>query len=134
LDPAAVLAVVKRATDDIKGGGKSLLTTGVVNAGARVHIEGETPNKLALSINSGKRLVELCTFSAQASTEGGKTRLRVGGLERYKTNQSRFMLIPVGPRMILGYDPYRRFLGAVAAGLREQDTSAEVSIAAPAET
>jgi hypothetical protein len=129
LEPAAVLAVVKQATSGVKGGGLSLLTSGIANVGAQVHVEREEPERLALSITSGKRIVELCTFSAQVSANGGRTRLRVGGLESYKTSQSAF---PPGPKSIMGYDLYRRFLDAVAAGLRASDGSAEVTIAGPA--
>jgi hypothetical protein len=132
LDPAASLALVKQAAEQVKGGGKSLLTSGVANVGATIHVEGEDAESLALSITSGKRLVELCTFSAQATPSNGTTSLRVGGLDRYKTVQSRlFHLIPTGPKRILGYDPYRRFLDTVRAALAVADPSATVAVGTP---
>lgn len=66
LDPATVLATVKTAAAGVKGGGASLLTTGLQNLGAQVNVENERDSHLALSVTSGKRLVELCTFSAVA--------------------------------------------------------------------
>jgi hypothetical protein len=105
-----------------------LLTSGIANVGAKVHVESEQPDRLSLSITSGKRIVELCTFSAQVSASGDGTRLRVGGLERYKTSQSAF---PPGPKAIMGYDLYRRFLDAVAEGLRASDGRAQITIAGP---
>jgi hypothetical protein len=132
LNPADVLAAVKQATDDAKGGGGSLLTSGIVNAAAQVHVEKELPDGLAMSITSGKRLVELCTFSAFAEAKDGTTSLRVGGLETYKTSQTRVLgVIPAGPAAIPGFSLYKRFLGEVEARLKANDPQATVSIAVP---
>lgn len=129
LDPADALDLVATAAGEVKGGGASLLTTGLVNVGAQVHVERRRDGHLALSITSGKRLVELCTFSARATPQNGKTSLQVGGLETYKTSQSKFLyLIPIGPKLIMGYDPYKRFLQGVATALRGKDPGAAVQI------
>lgn len=107
------LALVKAATGEAKGGGASLLTSGLTNAGAQVHVEQEKPERLSMSTTSGKRLVELCTFSATARQNGGKTELTVGGLETYKTKQETLLyLIPLGPKAIHGFSLYKRFLGS----------------------
>ncbi|MGH7666863.1 MAG: hypothetical protein ACREN1_06080 [Candidatus Dormibacteria bacterium] len=130
LPPPEISDVVRHATDSTKGGGKSLLTTGVANVGAHVHIEREDLNQLALSITSGRRLVELCSFSAKMTVHGAASSLRVGGLERYKTTQPKlFYVVPAGPKSIFGYDLYRRFLEAVSDGLQERDSGANVAIA-----
>jgi len=137
LSPPDVLNVVRQAAGAVKGGGASLLTSGLQNLGAQVNVERESPDRLALSITSGKRIFELCTFSARVagSSTDGKTRLHVGGLETYKTNQTRlYMLIPLGPKQIAGYDPYKRFLSAVASALSERDPSAQISIETPSAT
>jgi hypothetical protein len=132
LDPAAVLQIVQGATGEVKGGGASLLTSGLANLGAQVHVEATNGNTLRLSITSGKRLVELCTFSAEATASGGKTQLRVGGLDTYKTVQEKlFMLIPVGPKAINGIDIYKRYLHAVEQGLRKTDAKASIDISVP---
>jgi hypothetical protein len=133
LDPETALGIVKQAAGNVKGGGKSLLTSGIANLGAGIHVEAENPDQLALSITSGKRLVELCTFSAAVSTSDGRTTLRVGGLESYKTAQPRVAgFIPSGPKSILGYDPYRRYLDAINRELLAKDPSAQSTIAGPA--
>lgn len=130
LEPAAVLRAVKSATAQVKGGGASLLTTGLQNIGAQVNVERENGSTLALSITSGKRLIELCTFNVVARPAPTGTELTVGGLETYKTSQSTvFGFIPVGPKMIAGYAPYKSFLDAVAASLHGADTAAAVTIA-----
>jgi hypothetical protein len=132
LEPGEVLALLKRAADVVKGGGASLLTTGVQNLGAEVHIEQERPDGLRISITSGMRVVELCTFSAIVTAENGQTSLTVGGLETYKTSQPRlFYLIPVGPKSIAGFSPYKRFLDQVATELQTTDSAATVSIGTP---
>lgn len=137
LPPTAALDVVKKSTSRVKGGGASLLTSGLQNLGAQVHVEQEQPERLGLSINSGKRIVELCTFSARVTGPGadGKTVLTLGGLERYKTSQSRvFGIIPTGPKSIAGIAPYKQFLDVVAQELRSQDPSAKVTVAVPEAT
>jgi hypothetical protein len=124
------LEQVKLAAGQVKGGGASLLTTGIQNIGAQVNVERETAGRLVLSITSGRRLVELCTFSAVAGADGGVTRLKVGGLETYKTTQSTVIgFIPAGPKMIAGYAPYKRFLEQVAVALRAADPAVQVAIA-----
>ena len=134
LPPPDVLDAVRQAIGAVKGGGASLLTSGLQNLGAQVNVERESPNHLALSITSGKRIFELCTFSARvaATNTDGKTRLQIGGLETYKTNQTRlYMVIPLGPKRIAGYDPYKRFLDAVASVLNQRDPAAQISIETP---
>jgi hypothetical protein len=131
LNPAEALAAVKQATGQAKGGGASLLTSGVVNAGARVHIEKEFPDGLAMSITSGKRLVELCTFSALAEEKDGQTALQISGLETYKTSRSYLLGFIPGPASVPGFSLYKRFLDQVATQLRSQDPQATVSIAVP---
>ncbi|ROO90806.1 hypothetical protein EDD29_8545 [Actinocorallia herbida] len=133
VDPQEVLKLVKKASGKVKGGGASLLTTGLQNLGAEVHVEREARGRLEISINSGRRIFELCTFSATASataSDGGTvTRLRVGGLETYKTTQTKTLFIPTGPKMIAGMAPYKRFLEAIAADLRAVDPLARIAIA-----
>jgi hypothetical protein len=132
LEPAAVIELVKQATGSVKGGGASLLTSGAMNLGAEAHVEQETPTGLKLSITSGKRLVELCTFSAAVTQQDGQTVLRLGGLESYKTSQPRAVgFIPAGPKSIGGFSPYKRLLDQVAAELRARDSAATVTVGVP---
>jgi hypothetical protein len=128
-----VLGLVKQSTESAKGGGASLLTSGIANVGARVHVEVEGPAALGLSITSGKRVVELCSFTARvAPGEGGATVLTVGGLESYKTSQPRVLgFIPSGPKSILGYDLYKRYLDGLARAIQSADASAQVVVAVP---
>jgi hypothetical protein len=126
------LNLVRAAAGEVRGGGASLLTSGVQNLGAQIHIEVASASRLGMSITSGKRIVELCTFSAEAVEDGeGVTTLRVGGLETYRTNQPTYLFIPVGPKSIAGYDPYKRFLNHLAAELAKVDPQATVSVDTP---
>jgi hypothetical protein len=130
LSPAEALDAVKVATTHVKGGGASLLTTGLQNAGAQVNVERHSDSTMALSISSGRRLIELCTFSATTSAQDGGTTIRVGGLDTYRTTQSTVLgFIPVGPKMIAGMAPYKRFLDEVGEALRRADPAVRVSIA-----
>lgn len=132
LEPQQALDVVKAAAGEVQGGGLSLLTSGLQNLGSAVHIENESPGMLDLSINSGKRLVELCTFSATAHSQDCRTELKVGGLETYKTNQPKLLyVIPLSPKSIAGVSPYKRFLEGVREALMAADPSAAASITDP---
>ena len=129
LTPAEALEVVRESTGSVKGGGASLLTSGIQNVGAMVQVERENESRLGLSVTSGRRLVELCTFPAWAETKDGRTSLTVGGLETYKTTQATVLgFIPAGPKAIAGIDIYKRFLNAVSAGLKSRDPGASVQI------
>lgn len=81
-----------------------------------------------LLVTSGKRLVELRSFSAMTEEEAGEhTQLRLGGLATYKTSQPR-----VWDSFRLGEEhcwlqPYKRFLDQ--AELRATDSSASIMIA-----
>jgi hypothetical protein len=129
ITPGEALGAIRSAAAAVKGGGASMLTSGIANVGAQVHIEREQPNKLWLSIQSGKRLVELSTFTAEAQNADGRTTVRVGGLDSYKTVQSKFLgVVPTGPKAIHGIDLYKRYLTAVQNELLRLDPSAQVTI------
>lgn len=95
-----------------------------------MNLEGDTPTTLRTSITSGKKLVKLCTFSVRVSQDGsGRTNLRLGGLDNYRTQQQRLlMVIPAGPKPILGMAPYKRFLEVAAELISDADPSAELTI------
>jgi hypothetical protein len=84
-------------------------------------------------LTSGKRLVQLCTFSAAATTnDDGRTAIRIGGLETYGTQQQKLLFfIPAGPKMILGMDPYKRFLSVATAALQAADPTADLTVQQP---
>lgn len=136
--PSEVLDVVRQAAASVKtGSGMNALNFSVLNMRAQVNIERELPDRLALSITSFDRRVELCTFSARVLGSGtdGKTRLQVGGLETYKTTQQKlFYFIPVAPKSIWGYPLYKYFLDVVASVLSQRDPSAQISVETPSAT
>jgi hypothetical protein len=130
LSPDKVLALIKRAATSTKGGGASLLTTGIQNLGAQIHVEGEGESGLSLSLTSAKKISRLGSLTADVRRSGERTNVRVGGLQEYKTNQTAVLgFIPMGPKMIPGYDLYKRFLNAIADEIRGADPSADVTIA-----
>jgi hypothetical protein len=61
----------------------------------------------------------------------GVTNLRVGGLESYRTSQPTYLFIPVGPKSIAGFDPYKRLLNNIANALAKADPQATVSVQTP---
>ena len=130
LSPPDALDTVATAAARVKGGGASLLTTGLQNLGAQVNVEQRQPGRLALSITSGRRIVELCTFAATAATDdSGQTTVTVGGLDTYRTTQSTALgFIPVGPKMIAGMAPYKRLLEEIERRLRAADAEARATI------
>jgi hypothetical protein len=128
LQSTDALAAVEAAAAEVKGGGASLLTTGVTNLGAQVNVERRHADRLEFSITSGKRIVELMTMTARVTRSGERTTLTIS-IDSYKTQQSKFfMLIPAGPKQIHGMAPYKRFLEGVERTLRSRDPSASVAI------
>jgi hypothetical protein len=140
LSPDEALNVVREASGEVKGGGKGILTAGAVagigglaNVGSAVHVEESGQDSLGLSITSGKRLVELCTFKASCEQADDGTVLRVGGLTTFKATQSTALgFIPIGPKVVMGFDAYKRLLTAVEGGLKQRDPAATVTIGIPA--
>jgi hypothetical protein len=129
LDAGTVLQTIKATAVTVRGGGASLLTTGLQNLGAQINVEREEDGTLALSVTSGKRLFELCTFSAVTRNDQTRTQITIGGLETYKTTQSTVLgFIPIGPKMIAGYAPYKAFLNAVGAALATADADVAIQI------
>jgi hypothetical protein len=134
LDSPLLMDIAKGATVEVKGGGTSLLTSGVINAGAAVHIDREEEHVLGLAIASGRRLIELCRFSARvyAAKDGSCIVLVIGGLEAYKTSQPRVAgLIPSGPKSIPGFDLYKRYLTRVSEAVRTADAGATIHVGVP---
>jgi hypothetical protein len=128
LEPSAALALVRRTCDSFKGT-TSLRFVGALEAGAKVQVEQEHPDRLELSMSGSKGHMELCTFAATTTEADGQTLLQIGGLATYKTSQARLLyVIPFGPKRIYGFVPYEAFLQEVAAELRANDPSVEVSI------
>jgi hypothetical protein len=123
-------AIIREGSASVKGGGASLLTTGIWNIGAHITVVREKPGHLTMALTSGKKLVELCTFSADVvSVSEGLVRIRVGGLETYRTSQEKMLgFVPVGPKMIVGMAPYKKFLDAVMKRLIEADPRASLTI------
>lgn len=139
LAPNEALDVVREASAEVRGGGKGILTAGAVagigglaNVGSAVHVEESDPDSLGLSITSGKRLVELCTFKASCKHSDGTTILRVGGLKTFKSTQPTALgFIPIGPKVVMGFDAYKRLLVAVETVLKQRDPNATVTIGVP---
>lgn len=138
LSPSDVLNVVRQAAAAVKkGGGVNAMNFNLLNMKAQVNVERESADRLALSITSFDRRVELCTFSARVaiSSSDGRTRLQIGGLETYKTTQQKMLIfIPVAPKSIWGYPLYRHFLDVVASALSQSDPSVQVTVETPSAT
>lgn len=129
LSPQDIKVVIENVAASTRGGGASLLTTGLVNLGAQVQIEQEEPSALRMSLSSGKRLVELCTFDATWGAQGDRIEFKVGGLKRYKTTQQKlWYMIPVGPKQIHGMAPYKRFINGLRDELQKRDPSAQLVV------
>ncbi|TQS43441.1 hypothetical protein [Cryptosporangium phraense] len=129
LAPNAALEVVKGATARVKGGGSDVLFSGIQTLGAAFYVEREADGRLELSLNSGKRIIEICTFPATVTEKDGTTQLKVGGLTHYKTSQPTALgFIPVGPKSINGLGMYKRFLDEVSVALKSADGNARVAI------
>jgi hypothetical protein len=129
LEADDVLAIVAEAAGDVKGGGASLLTTGVRNFGAEVQVASRHAERLELVVTSTRGLVSLMTLTARTTRAEGRTSLTIS-IGTYKTQQSKFlMLVPTGPKYIHGMAPYKQFLETVERMLTARDPQVVVTIA-----
>lgn len=114
LDPARVADIAKAAAATVKNS---------IPGQPFVQFDSERPGLLSFSVrNFGGRGV-LMTFTTTITEAGGATtaQTRIGD---FKTTQSTFMFIPVGPKSLLGYGQYKRFATAFERELRVADASA----------
>lgn len=126
LNPAEALEIVKQAAEQVKEHGV------ISKAEVRVRVRAEQPGHLALMIGAKAGKKSMVTFTAEAESVEGGTAVRVGGLETYKTFQTKALgLIPSGPASILGFGLYKKFLREVASRLKSQDPTATVSVGVP---
>lgn len=129
LAPSEIFRLTKDLGAEVKGGGKSLVTTGLWNLGAHVEVVSEASDSQQLEIRSLKKKYTVAKFRARANVSDGKTSITVGGLDWYQTHQQKLLLfIPIGPKMIEGMDPYHRFIDALGSAIRSQDPSAQITI------
>ncbi|MEJ2887896.1 hypothetical protein [Actinomycetospora aeridis] len=119
LPPEAVLDAVRRVTA-VRG-------NWFVVFDDTVEIEGEQPGVVALHVGGH------CHFRARVESRGGRTVLRVGGMDRYLQSRSWYGFIPVGPAHVQGFWMYKLFLQTVAAELARLDPRARLSIAGPSQ-
>lgn len=125
-----VAALVRDLCVEVKGGGKSLLTTGVWNVGANLVVQG-SGRSFMVSIQSGGILKgnELCRFPVKVHERATGSEVVIGGLAKYRTHQLKvFYVAPISPKRIEGFDPYRRFLDVVAAELLARDATSAATI------
>jgi hypothetical protein len=132
LNPAEALEIVKQAAEQVKEPGFGRADGKFIKTEVRVRIQEEHPDWLALMIGSERTTKPATTFSAVAEAADGGTSLRVGGLEKYRIFQTKFLgLIPSGPASITHFHLYRRFLKEVASRLEAGDPAAVVSVGVP---
>lgn len=133
MTPEQVFETLTQATTTVKGIGKAsdLAFATLSSIGAHVDIMQRTSTEMKLAMNSGKNLIELCTFRARVASDGsGRTRVTVGGLDTYKTSQEKLMyFIPVGPKYIKGMAQYKNFLNGLSGLLTAKDSTAQLQIA-----
>jgi len=123
---ADVRGLVKAATARVEERGISIKGE---RGSVRVEVVTEDVENLGLAVITGENPNPFATFRASTHSTEGKTHLRLGGLESYKTFQTKiFGLIPSGPAMVFGYGVYKRFLTAVAAALEAEDPAVEITI------
>lgn len=123
LDATRALAVVKRV---------SAATDLTVGAGARLPMPTKSARGTLAFVITSLNGRPLCEFSADAHDQDGGCRLRVGGIERCTYTQPRFLFyIPVGPKLVGGYGPYKSFLAEVRKELLANDPGATVTVDVP---
>lgn len=127
------LSIVKDVAEQTSGTGYGRKAGKWVKSEVRPRVTEDHGHWLKLEIGSGwEGSTPWTTFTATAEAHDGRTALRVGGLEKYRTYQTKWLgLIPTGPAMIFHYSLYKRYLQAVSAQLAATDPLASISIGVP---
>lgn len=133
MTPDQVMQTLTDAVASVRGVGKITdhAFASLWTIGAHVEIARRSNTEIELVMNSGKNLIEICTFRARATPDGsGRTRVVIGGLDSYKTTQEKYIgLIPVGPKLITGMAQYKHFLDSLSKLFAQRDNSVQLMIA-----
>ncbi|MBB2988141.1 hypothetical protein [Terracoccus luteus] len=114
LDPDRVVELAKAAGASVKNS---------IPGQPFVQYDGGYPGQLNFSVrNIGGRNV-LMTFTTSITEAGGGTTVQTK-IDGFKTTQPTWMFIPVGPKSLVGYSHYKRFVAALERELKVADTSA----------
>lgn len=88
-----------------------------------VQFDGGHPGQLNFSVRNigGRNVLMTFTMSVTQDGSGSSVRTKIGG---FKTTQPTWMFIPMGPKSLVGYSHYKRFVTALERELKVADASA----------
>ena len=103
------------------------LSKSVAEGVRKVRFEGASSGQTHFSVRHLGGVVEWMTFDVSIATsdEGSKVTTAIG---RYLTTQPTVLAIPVGPKEMLGYKIYRKYLHALAEAVAREDSAARHSV------
>jgi hypothetical protein len=94
-----------------------------------VRFEGAQAGRLNFSIRGPKDISELMSFHLTIESTPNSTAIRTR-IDGFKTRQEKlFYLIPFGPKKLLGYKTYRRFMENLTSGVTSLDSRATITLA-----
>jgi hypothetical protein len=127
------VAIVKKVAEEVMETGRGRKEGKWVKSEVRPRVTEDHGTWVRMEIGSGWETSSAWTvFTAVAEPVDGRTALRIGGLEKYRIFQSKFLgLIPSGPATIFHFGLYKRYLQAVSTQLRASDPGAVVTIGVP---
>lgn len=133
LSVTGALAIVKAVAEEVKETGHGRKDGKWVKSEVRPRITEDHGHWLRIDIGSGWENARTWTeFTAIAEPRDGRTALRVGGLEKYRILQSKFLgLIPTSPATIFHFGLYKRYLQAISAQLAASDPEAVITVGVP---
>ena len=94
--------------------------------GHHIVVKRRTPSRLDLAIEGRGGLVTVMTFHAVVTSDNSGQTLLQTGIDGFRTQQSTFMLIPVGKKRLTGLATYEAFTTNLRVALQQNDTAAEV--------
>jgi hypothetical protein len=93
-----------------------------------VRFEGAEHGRTNFSIRALAESWELMTFHVEISKSRSGTVAR-SGIDSFKTKQEKLlMVIPAGPKRMLGYKTYRLFMDNLAAAIAAEDSTARTAV------
>lgn len=122
LDPDRAAQIAKHVGDSV---------TSSIPGGASVRFEGASPGRLDFTVRGGAHTWgsgAVMSFHMSIAADGyGRTAI-VTEIGDFRTSQTTYLFIPVGPKLLEGYRTYKKFAEQFASALCQQDPQASTEL------
>ena len=99
----------------------------IVNSTKGFSIEGSASGVVRVKVKSWAKVTQM-TFNVNHAPSAGGTQVSTKIVDYLTTQDKIFVFIPLGPKTMIAWKPYKQFMATLAAGLSAADPSARAAI------